>query len=76
MPGVIDEYLLGYKKENRNILKWRLRLLDPDEVKEVLAKHPVGQMRMLLEVKSEMDGRKPGEYCKAFVNQASGMMGQ
>ena len=56
LDGVVDDYLSGYKKKVRNILRWRLRLLSPTEAKEVVQKHPVGQMRMLLEVKR--DGRK------------------
>ena len=53
LDGVVDDYLSGYKKKVRNILRWRLRLLSPTEAKEVVQKRPVGQMRMLLEVKRD-----------------------
>jgi hypothetical protein len=58
MPGVVDDYLLGYKTEISNILRRRMSLQDPAKACGVRAVHALGKLRMLLELKR--DGRKKG----------------
>jgi hypothetical protein len=58
MPGVVDDYLLGYKTEISNILRRRMSLQDPAKTCGVRAVHVLGKLRMLLELKR--DGRKKG----------------
>ena len=56
LEGVAADFLPGYKTENRQMLRRRLRLLNPAEATRVSREYSLGKLRVLLELKR--DGRK------------------
>ena len=58
LEGTVSDYLPGYKKEVRNVIRRRLVLQDSETAEQVRRDHQVGRLRMLLELKRNL--RKKG----------------
>ena len=51
LEGTVSDYLPGYKKEVRNVIRRRLVLQDSATAEQIRRDHQVGRLKMLLELK-------------------------